>query len=561
MSQRDRAVSFALAVVAGFLLNAAFPDTAVWPSAFVSVAVLLVALRHDRAGWNALVGWVFGMVFFLLQLEFANFAVGPVPWILLAALEATALSLVTLTWTYLRRTRILARHFALHAISFAVLWVGAEELRSTVPFGGFPWGKVAFSQSDSPLGHLAWLGGTPLVSAVTVAAGVLLHQAVAQLWQWRSQRSLSRVSTVTQDNETGPMAPANGKTEAVHRSGGSSLGQGFIALGIAVTLVCVGLLVPLDAAPEQGTLRIGAVQGNVQNAGSQAFDHQREVLDNHLEGTEKLIERAGDQPLDVILWPENGTDIDPIANPSVGAEIDALAARAQAPILIGTVQYPESGGRYNRGLLWSAGEGPIASYTKQHPVPFAEYIPMRSIARLFSSAVDLVTTDMLPGNSVGLLSFPSQRLGRDVVMGDVICFEVAIDDLVRKTVTGGAEILVVQTNNASFGPTAESTQQLAMTRLRAIETGRTTVQISTVGVSGVFLPDGTALQTTKLFTADQMLQTVPLRTSITPAMRWGAQIAWGINILALGLVIIAIGSIVARSRSSRRAAIAEGTPT
>ncbi len=544
MSNQQRWVSLGLAILSGFLLNAAFPDVAFWPSALVAIAALLAALRHDRPRWNALLGWLSGTIFFLLQLEFANFAVGPVPWLLLAALEGLALSLVAVTWTWLRRIRLLRTHPALHPIAFAILWVGAEQLRSAVPFGGFPWGKVAFSQAESPLGHLAWLGGTPLTSAVSVAAGVLLYRAGVQVWSWLARRHAA------------PDASTAGSSGRLR--GGRAFLTALAPLFVALALVGAGMLIPLTTGAETGALRIGAVQGNVANPGLQAFDHQREVLDNHIAGTEKLIAQAGEEPLDVILWPENGTDIDPIATPSVGAEIDALAQRAQAPILIGTVQYPETGGRYNRGLLWEPGTGPIASYTKQHPVPFAEYIPMRSIARAVSSAVDTVTTDMLPGHELGLLNLPSERLGRTVILGDVICFEVAIDDLVRDTVAGGAELLVVQTNNASFGPTAESTQQLAMTRLRAIETGRTTVQVSTVGVSGIFLPDGSALQITELFTAAQMLQDVPLRTSLTPAVRWGPHISAAFSLLALGLALIAIGSNFARSRSFRRAAVAEG---
>src|SRR5699024_10008586 len=122
---------------------------------------------------------------------------------------------------------------------------------------------------------------------------------------------------------------------------------------------------------------------------------------------------------------------------------------------------------------------------------------------------------------VGIIELDSPRLGRMVTIGDVICFEVAYDALVQQSVAAGAEMLVVPTNNASFGPTNESTQQLAMSRLRAIETGRTTIQISTVGVSAVIAPNGVLLDRTGLFTAEQMISSVALRTSLTPAVRAG----------------------------------------
>ncbi|HWJ85796.1 MAG TPA: apolipoprotein N-acyltransferase, partial [Cellulomonas sp.] len=220
----------------------------------------------------------------------------------------------------------------------------------------------------------------------------------------------------------------------------------------------------------------------------------------------------------------------------------------------GTVQYPESGGRYNTAVLWEPGQGVVASYSKQHPAPFAEYIPMRSIARLFSSAVDLVTRDMIPGDRPGYIPLESARLGRTVGIGDVICFEVAYDALVRDTVRAGGEVLVVQTNNATFGMSDESTQQLAMSRIRAIEHGRATVQISTVGVSAVIAPNGAVSQQTGLFTAEQMVATLPLRDSLTPATRLGSWPAWIVDVLAVGTVVAgAVGASRIR-RADRPAA-------
>ena len=145
----------------------------------------------------------------------------------------------------------------------------------------------------------------------------------------------------------------------------------------------------------------------------------------------------------------------------------------------------------------------------------------------------------------------SARLGRTVGLGDVICFEVAYDDLVRSAVTTGGEVLVVQTNNASFGWTAESTQQLAMSRLRAVEHGRATIQVSTVGVSAVVAPNGAVLQRTDLFTAAQMVATLPLRESLTLADRLGAWPAWIIDALAVCMVVAGAAGAIRVRRSDR----------
>ncbi len=499
----SRPASLVLAVAGAAATALAFPDAGIWVGAPLGVALLVVGLGRDRARWNALVGWVFGLVFFAVHLWWADEAVGAVPWLALSAAEAGAVALAAAAWTWARRAPVIGRHGWLQVLAFAAIWVAAEELRSAVPFGGFPWGRLAFSQTDSPLLPLAWLGGAPLVSSVTAALGALL----ARTW-YAARRRAWRTAAL-------PVA------------------------AVAV-LLGAGLLVPLDTSAQAGTLRVGVVQGNVPGEGLDAFGRQWQVLDNHLAGTAALAHQVGPGQLDVVLWPENGSDIDPQAVPAAAVRIDAAAQAVGAPMLVGTVQYPATGGRYNTSVLWQPGVGVVAQYSKQHPAPFAEYIPLRSWVRPFSSAVDLVTQDMLPGHTVGLVPLASPRLDRTVGLGTVICFEVAYDDLVRSAVSAGGEVIVVQTNNASFGRTAESTQQLAMTRFRAVEHGRAAVQVSTVGVSAVIAPDGTVEQRTGLFTAEQMVANLALRETTTPATRWGAWLAGAVDVLALAALVLGV---------------------
>ncbi len=504
--------SAALAVVGGALTWTAFPDLSWWAAAYPGLALLFLAMRRDSARWNALVGLLWGLAFFAPLITWADEAVGRVPWLALSVAEAGFVALFGALWTWARRGEAVWRRGSLQVVVFTLLWVAVEELRSAVPFGGFPWGRLGFSQADAPAAALAWLGGTPAVSAAVAAVGALLGLTVVGLLRIALLPALSRAV-------------------------------------VAVLIVACGLLVPLDTRAEDGTLAIGAVQGNVSNPGLGAFDNRREVLDNHLAGTRALLDSVEPGDLDLVVWPENGTDIDPQTDASVAADIDSAAQAVGAPLLVGTVEYPDSGGRYNTALLWEPGVGPVERYSKQHPAPFAEYIPLRNLVRPFSSAVDLVTRDMLPGTEPGVIPLESERLGRTVVVGDVICFEVAYDALVRESVRHGAELLVVQTNNASFGYTAESTQQLAMSRLRAVELGRATVQISTVGVSAVIAPNGAVHEETELFTPAQMIATVPLRQSLTPAAWAGPWPAWVIDALALCTVVAGM----AGARRTRRA--------
>lgn len=507
-----RLMALLLALLGGYVTDLAFPDAGVWPLSIVGLGLLFVALGRNAPWWNAFLGFVWGTVFFLLHLQWAQFAVGKVPWIGLSVLEALFVATVAFVWTWVRRVPHIRSSRALQAVSFAVLWVAGELARSVAPFGGFPWGRLAFSQSESPLGRLAWLGGAPLVSLVVAAAAALLAGAVL----------------------------AALRVDLWHAGAG--------ALACAV-LIGLGLTVPLDTQAEEGTLAVGAVQGNLAGAGLDAFNTRREVLNNHVNGTYALLNKVAPGELDLIVWPENGTDFDPQVDQGAAAAIDGAATALNAPILLGAQEFPDGGGRYNVSLLWQPGVGVVARYAKQHPAPFAEYMPWRSVFRPFSSAVDLITTDMLAGDQVGVVPLESPRLGRTVLIGDVICFEVVYDSLVSESVSAGAELIVVQTNNASFGPTNESTQQLAMSRLRAIETGRTTIQISTVGVSAVITPNGVAMSRTGLFTTEQMVDQVPLRSSITPAVRLAPWTPW----ITLAMAVFLLSTAVMTAHTQRAA--------
>lgn len=473
-----------LAAVAGFTIHLAFPSAGIWPAAPIGLALLWRAL--EGAGWwrGFGLGVVAGFGFYLPILQWARESVGPIPWVALSLLEAVFMGVFAGTWAVIQRNKTLHHRVWLEPVVFAALWTSAEQLRSIVPFGGFPWGRLAFSQVDSPIGALGWVGGAAFVSFAVALAGGCCGLA------WEARR---------------------GRRVAIP----------LVSMTAAVAIFASGGLIHLDTAAETGTLRIGVAQGSVPNLGLDSFAQARLVLDNHVAVTEALV---ANQPwvMDVIIWPENSADYDPRVDQTTFDAVTGVAKLAAAPILVGTQDLSLVRARLNIALLWSVDGVVIDSYAKRHPAPFAEYIPMRAFARFFSKDVDRVTRDMIPGTEVGVLTLPSPRLGREVQLADVICFEVAYDSLVRDAIRGGGEVLIVQTNNANFGLTAESDQQLAMTRFRAIETGRSAVQASTVGVSGIVAPDGSLIEETGHFTADYMFAEVPLRTSLTPAMRIGS---------------------------------------
>lgn len=483
----------------GVLAAGAFPRLGIWPLAIVSVAGLswVVDGRHARVA--ALLGYVYGLGLFIPLLHWTGVYVGAAPWLILAAAEAAFMALLAVVLALVQRLRGAP-------VWIGCAWVLEEALRDRVPFGGFPWGRLAFSQQDSPLRWFIQFGGAPLLSFVVAVTGGGL---------WLLLRAVRPVEL------KGVIAGA--LVTAALPTAGVVMGQ-------------------LQAAPYGTPLQVAAVQGSVPDRGLAFETRARQVLDNHVAQTLKLAAaiRSGRvaQP-DLVLWPENASDVDPLVDRSAAAEITRAVRAVHAPVLVGAIlQGPGPAHRRNAGILWSPTAGPGAIYIKRHPVPFAEYMPLRGIAEAVSSAAKLVTQDMVAGHGDGLLR------GGPVPIGDVICFEVAYDDLVQSSVAAGAQLLVVQTNNATFGHTSETYQQLAMSRLRAIETGRTVVQVSTTGSSAIIAPDGTVLrQSGALFRPAVLSAYVPVETGTTPAVALGAVPEWVLAALAvLGTISVLIAS-------------------
>ncbi|MEV0731844.1 apolipoprotein N-acyltransferase [Polymorphospora sp. NPDC050346] len=510
-------LSLLAAVGAGLALLVSFPPYGRWWLAPVGVALFAVAVHRRRplAGFGY--GALSGAVFFVPLLSWTNLHLSNLPWLLLSGLESAYLGLLGAVAAYVSPVVDRAR-WSWPAVT-GVLWVAQEALRDRTPFGGFPWGRLAFSQDESPLLRLAAVGGAPLVTfAVAVAGGFV----VAALW--RSWRPVGRAALV-------PVVAG---------------------LGGAVAVVGAGFVVPVGGTPTTGTAVVAVVQGNVPRMGFDFNAQRRAVLDNHVNGTVELARRvaAGEQEQpDLVVWPENSSDIDPLRNADAAARISVAADAIGAPILVGAVlRGPEPGQVRNVGLVWLPGVGVDRErmYVKRHPVPFAEYVPLRDIARMVSKEVDRVASDFVPGSEPGVLP-----LGPAVV-GDVICFEVAYDGIVRDTVVGGAQLLVVQTNNATFNE-AEARQQLAMVRLRAVEHGRQALMASTVGVSGFVGVDGRVFQGTGFNTAEVIVRELELREGRTVATRVGL---WPEVLLVVGA-----GAVVAVAAVWRRRARPAGAGT
>ncbi|MFK4210612.1 apolipoprotein N-acyltransferase [Streptomyces sp. NPDC030920] len=509
VSWKRRLVRPAAAVIAGALLYLSFPPRPLWWLVLPGFALLGWVLHRQRLRAGFGLGLLAGLGFMLPLLHWTGEEVGPVPWLALAAAEAVFIAVGCLGIAAVSR-------LACWPVWAAAVWVLDEAVRARVPFGGFPWGKIAFGQADSVFLPLAAVGGTPLLSFAVVLCGFGLCEAVRQFRAHRRTGTLPRAAVAA------------------------------AAATVLVPVVGAFAALPLvDDSAEDGTATVAAIQGNVPRLGLDFNSQRRAVLDNHVRRTEQLAREVKEgkvpQP-DFVLWPENSSDLDPYRNPDARIVIDDAVKAIGVPTVIGAVIEPDTGKLRNTLIQWDPKKGPVDTYDKRHIQPFGEYMPMRSVARVFSSDVDRVQRDFGPGRKVGVFDLAGTEVGL------VTCYEAAFDDAVRDTVMHGGQMIAVPSNNATFGRSEMTYQQLAMSRVRAVEHSRSVVVPVTSGVSAVIRPDGTIVRKTKLFTPDALVDKVPLRSSLTPATRMGTLPE---GVLAL-IAVAGLGLVTVRSVRGRR---------
>lgn len=510
----DRLPQLGVTIVGGLLLCLSFPPFGWWYLAIVAFALFAWVLTRDtttRAGGFGY-GFLFGTAFYLPLLPWISGLVGAVPWIALSLVEALFPALFG-------ALAVVVRRLPGWPLWLAGLWVAQEWLKSTVPFGGFPWGVVAFSQTEAPLLPLAHIGGAPLVSFAVVLTGFSLAAITLEVVQWWRRDAA--------DQAAGPPAVL------------------LPGVCISAVLLATALVWPHVRQSGMGTgenqsITVAVVQGNVPRLGLDFDAQRRAVLDNHVRETMRLADdvRAGRAPQPkFVVWPENSSDIDPLSNPDAYKLISNAAAAVNAPILVGGVvaapgHSADNPVSTNSVIVWNPGSGPADRHDKRIVQPFGEYLPWRSFFSHLSPYADRAGY-FIPGDGDGVV----QAAG--VPVGVATCWEVIFDRAPRESVRNGAQLLVVPTNNATFNE-AMSEQQLAFARLRAVEHDRYAVVAGTTGISAVIAPDGRELARTAFFESAYLDTAVRLKTQLTVATQWGPAIGGLLVAVGVGSVLAAI---------------------
>ncbi len=480
-----------VALAGGLALAAAFPPAGVWPLAVAGPALLTVALWRRSLRASLVVGLVFGAAFFVpLTSWLVN--VAWYVWAALAVAQAVSFAVLAVGQRLLLRLRA-------WPVAVAGWWVAAEAVRDRWPYA-FPWGRLAMSQAGAPAAHWVAVGGAPLLTFLLALAGACL----AWLLLGPAQRPEQQMALRRQQRPPalrGRALPA-------------------LAFAGAAGLALAGRLLPVDQGlPGGPAVTVAAIQGDVPHARNLPdLWRAARVTQYHAEATQELAAevRAGSRPVpDVVIWPENSADLDPSLNPAIYATIQGAVDAIGRPVLVGAVLHSP---RRNAGQLWLPRRGPVAVYVKRQLVPFGEYIPFRGLLSHITSLTALQPVNYTPGHKAVVF-----RIGK-IRLGDVICYEVGFDGLVRSEVTAGANLLAVQSNDADFeldGQPGETQQQVAMARIRAIESDRAVVYVSTTGQSAIISPDGSLIASTGIWRRAELDARVPLRTNVTLADRLG----------------------------------------
>ena len=468
------------AFIYGFIAQLAFAPVEIW--IFFPIALALIIKRTHKKSFKARAvdGFIFSLGFTLPLLHWSSTYVGIWPWLILGIGQALLIS--PFTWFTNQRSWVLL-------LTVPSFWLVLEWIRVNYPFGGFGWGRAGFIAVDTPFSQLLSIGGVPLASFTVVFLGVLIHLTLLKMK---------------------------------------------LKFAPLLLIVFANIFVPTHSIEGNNFLKVAAVQGSVPDLGLDFNSQRTAVLNNHLELTKnwktQLNRPASFEP-DLFIWPENASDVDPLT--TAKTQISNLISFLEKPLIVGGVGSIASRPT-NLSILWEPKSGPTDIYIKRHLAPFGEVMPLRSIAEFVSPLAKNVN-DFQAGDESKIF-----QVGVGKIL-PVICFEILDDRLLRSSVEN-SNLIVAQTNNATFGKSAESDQQLQITRARAVESGRNIVVVSTVGNTALIDQNGKIISILPKYDPGILYGEVNLSSTNTSAYWLTASVEQG----CFAVIVILLLSILRR---------------
>ena len=495
---RERLARPALALGAGTLVALSMPPWGVWPLAIVGVLLFEVTLgdapsRRERVRLGLLfgAGWMYLGMGWMVQLTTPGYVVAGLVFALFHAGAAAVAP--TGAW------RVIGRPAA-HAL--------VEAVRFSFPFGGIPLATMGMSQVGGPFVGVVRVGGVILLTLLIFQLGFALAGAA-------------------------PGIPAFARRFPPAAHGAPHGALAFLAVVAVVAVVILSLVAPRGADTGE-QFEVAAVQGGGEQGTSALEVPSIEVTERHLDATRMIPDDAN---LDLVLWPENTIDVEVFDGSDIARAIAVEAARLDAPFAVGVTEDP----RVNSQIVVAPNGDIVDQYVKVRRVPFGEYVPLRGVLEALGAPIEQIGRDADAGTGPAYVDLPDGTR-----LSVVISWEVFFAGRAREGVKAGAGAILNPTNGASYTGTIVQTQQVASSRLRAIETGRWVVQAAPTGFTAIVDADGNVLQRTSVSEQRVLYDTIELRDGRT----WYTNLGDGPFIVAL---ILLLGASLWFSRRSRRA--------
>jgi apolipoprotein N-acyltransferase len=457
-----------LGSVAGVLMARSFSYTDTWILLPMGIAVWWAGTHKRQLSDYLFFSFSLSIAFWFARLSWLSL-VGIDAYIILALLMA----LITGSIGYFMYK---VKDLPLPFVWYGLLFISMETTLDYIPFGGFPWGKIAYDSADAP-----WANLMPYGSSSLVAAAILLISAL--------------------------MIPSLGFV----------LQKAFAASIVFVIAIAAFSLFLQDLDKRDiksaGKIDLALIQGSVPRVGLSFNEQKMEVLKYHIKETDNLLANTNEN-FDAILWPENSIDVDPFLNQEAGDLIKDVLKNYDKPLLSGAV-LQNNGSLSNSVILWDPVDlNVVDSYEKMYLVPFGEYLPFRELLSKYIKRFSLIPQDFIPGNN------PNNISVNNAVISPVICFEIAWNDNIFKQIENGGQLISVHTNNATYAFSNQLEQQFMITRIRAMETGRDIVVTATTGVSAHINRYGEVVWSSKEFVPQSKIVTPSLYSDITPAVKY-----------------------------------------
>ena len=458
-----------LGSVAGVLMARSFAYTDTWILLPMGIAVWWAG-THKRQ--------LSDYLFFSFSLAIA-FWFARLSWLTLVGLDAYIILALLMALIYGSSGFLMykVKDLPLPFVWYGLIFISIETITDYIPFGGFPWGKIAYDSADAPWANLMPYGSSPLVTAAILLISALMIPSLGFVLQKAFAASIVFVVTIA-----------------------------------AFTL----FLQELDNRDviSSGNIDLAVIQGSVPRVGLSFNEQKMEVLNYHIKETNNLLDNTN-QNYDAILWPENSIDVDPFINKDAGNLVKDLVKKYNKPLVSGAVLQKDDG-LSNSVIQWDPINAEVIdSYEKLQLVPFGEYLPFRDFLSRYIKRFSLIPQDFIAGKQ------PNNLYVNNAVISPVICFEVAWNKNIFEQINNGGELISVHTNNATYAFSNQLEQQFMITRIRAMETGRDIVVTATTGISAHINRYGEVIWSSKEFVPQSKIVSPSLYSDITPAVKYG----------------------------------------